>query len=160
MNARGETQRSQQGLRVMLIAPHPFFSERGTPIAERNLIEVLSRSGVEMHVLTYPHGVDVSLPNCTIHRIRSIPGLGPASPGPSARKLVYDSLLTTRAVSLARTLRPDVVHAVEESVFMALLIERLLGIPYVYDMDSLLSEQSVEKYPWLRPAVTPPPCAA
>jgi len=46
--------------------------------------------------------------------------------------------------------RYHVVHAVEEAVFIALLVKWAFGIPYVYDMDSSLAQQMIEKYFWLR----------
>jgi glycosyltransferase involved in cell wall biosynthesis len=43
----------------------------------------------------------------------------------------------------------DLVHAVEESVFIALLLKFFFDIPYIYDMDSSLAQQMEEKYPFL-----------
>ncbi len=47
--------------------------------------------------------------------------------------------------------RYHIVHAVEESVFMAMLLKVLVGIPYVYDMDSSLAQQMIEKFRILKP---------
>ena len=44
-----------------------------------------------------------------------------------------------------------VVHAVEESVFIAALARLVFGVPYVYDMDSSLPQQLEERYPALAP---------
>jgi len=41
-----------------------------------------------------------------------------------------------KALSLVRKNRYDLIHAVEESAFLALVCRRILGVPYVYDMDS------------------------
>ena len=46
--------------------------------------------------------------------------------------------------------RYDLVHAVEESAFIAAALEPLTGVPYVYDMDSSLAEQMIDTYPGLR----------
>ncbi|MBI4486503.1 MAG: glycosyl transferase family 1, partial [Acidobacteria bacterium] len=51
-------------MRILLLAPHPFFQHRGTPIAEKALIEFLSSEGHEVDVLTYHEGEDVRLPGC------------------------------------------------------------------------------------------------
>ena len=53
------------------------------------------------------------------------------------------------AIRLASKKKYNLVHAVEESVFMALLLKLLFQIPYLYDMDSSLAQQMVEKYPFL-----------
>ena len=43
------------------------------------------------------------------------------------------------------------VHAVEESAFMAIFVKMLIRIPYIYDMDSSMAQQIVEKSPSLKP---------
>ncbi len=136
-------------MRILLLAPHPFFQVRGTPLAERALLDVLGNNGHELHVLTYHLGEDVQLPNCTIHRLPSIPGVRAVPPGLSARKLACDVVMTVQALRLTRRLRPDVIHAVEESVFMAMAIRRLCRIPFVYDMDSSMPDQLLDSQPWL-----------
>ena len=56
-----------------------------------------------------------------------------------------------KVVRMIRRNRPDVVHAVEEAAFMAYVVRRIFGIPYIYDMDSSLPDQIVEKFPLMRP---------
>lgn len=138
-------------MRILVIAPHPFFQERGTPLAERALIEVLSGEGHEVHVATYHEGENVEFPGCRIHRIPRIPGVSGIKPGLSWKKLVADFFLTFHVVRLLRRLDIDVVHAVEEGAFIALIAKRLFGLPYVYDMDSALTAQATEQWPVLRP---------
>src|SRR5262249_43554421 len=55
------------------------------------------------------------------------------------------------AFRLAASKRYQIIHAVEESVFIALVLKWLFKIPYVYDMDSSLAQQLVEKHPFLSP---------
>ena len=138
-------------MKVLLLAPHPFFQERGTPIATRLLAQTLSEQGHRVDLLTYHEGEDVSLPGVRVFRIPAPPGLGPVGIGLSVRKLVCDAFL---AVSLAVRLwreRYDVIHAVEESVYLAAAARVALGIPYVYDMDSSLADQILESRPRARP---------
>ena len=40
-------------MKILLIAPHPFFQERGTPIAVKLLIETLSEFGHSIDLLTF-----------------------------------------------------------------------------------------------------------
>jgi len=138
-------------LRILLLAPHPFFQNRGTPIAVRLLLETLGPAGHQVDLLTYHEGEDLTIPNVTIKRIPSPPGIRDLPPGPSWKKLICDAVMTVQALRLARRNGYDLVHAVEESVFMAVLIKRLVGTPYVYDMDSCLSEQIIEKFKALSP---------
>jgi glycosyltransferase involved in cell wall biosynthesis len=134
-------------VRVLLLAPHPFFQQRGTPIAERLLLEALAAQGHEAEVLTFHEGEDPGLPGCRIHRIPRLPGLSGIRPGFSAKKLACDALMLASALRLIRRQRYDLVHAVEESAFMALLARWLFGVPYVYDMDSILAQQMIDKFP-------------
>jgi glycosyltransferase involved in cell wall biosynthesis len=53
----------------------------------------------------------------------------------------------------ARSNQYDVIHAVEESVFIAWVAKKLCGIPYIYDMDSSLALQLTEKWWWCKPAL-------
>ncbi|HEX9941396.1 MAG TPA: glycosyltransferase family 4 protein [Thermoanaerobaculia bacterium] len=136
-------------MRILLLAPHPFFSQRGTPIAERMLLEVLTAAGHEMEVLTYPEGESPEFPHCRIHRITAPAWTRGIRPGFSLKKLACDAVMLVKVLALVRRERYDLVHAVEESVFMALAARRLFGVPYVYDMDSGLAQQMVDRFPAL-----------
>ncbi len=136
-------------MKILLLAPHPFFSERGTPLAERRLLEVLCAEGHEVEVLTFPEGEDPGIPGCRVHRVRALPGTRGVRPGFSIKKLVLDALMLTRFLALLRRGHFDLVHAVEESAFMARIGKTLFGVPYVYDMDSGLAQQMVDRFPAL-----------
>ena len=138
-------------LRILILAPQPFFQDRGTPIAARALLAVLSARGYSLEVLTYHEGEDVELPNGRIHRIPSLPGLGNIRPGFTFKKLICDAIMFVQCLALLGTRRFHLVHALEESVFMALAARWLFRVPYVYDMDSSLAQQMEEKYAGLKP---------
>ncbi len=137
-------------MKILLLAPHPFFQPRGTPIAERMLLEVLTGHGHRVDVLTYPEGEDVDLPGCRIRRIPRPPFVRNVRPGFSLKKLACDAVMLAQTLALVRRNRYDLVHAVEESAFMALAARRLFGTPYVYDMDSGLARQMADRFPVLR----------
>ena len=130
-------------MRILLIAPQPFYQERGTPIAVDLLLRVLSERGDEVHVATFHEGADVNYPGVTLHRIAPPPLVRNVPPGFSAKKLICDAALFFLVNRLVGEVRPQLVHAVEESVFFARHIWRRCGIPYVYDMDSSLARQLV-----------------
>jgi glycosyltransferase involved in cell wall biosynthesis len=138
-------------MRILLLAPEPFYQERGTPIAIDRLLGVLAERGEHVDMVTYHEGSDVQRANLKIHRIPGLPGVRDIRPGLSWQKVVCDVLLFAKALRLASRHRYDLVHAVEESVFIALVLKTLFGTPYVYDMDSSLSQQVVERYPRLGP---------
>ena len=137
-------------MRILLLAPHPFYQARGTPIAVKTVLEFLSDRGDTVDVLTYAEGSDVSIPNCTVYRIPRVPGLSGIRPGFSFKKVLSDLLMIGSCLRLVRRTRYDLIHAVEESAFIAAAMRSVAGVPYVYDMDSSLAEQLVEAYPALR----------
>jgi glycosyltransferase involved in cell wall biosynthesis len=128
-------------MRILLIAPQPFFAQRGTPINVRQMVQTLSEAGHEVHLATYPMGEAVEMPNLIIHRAWPLPGVRTVPIGFSLRKVGLDVMLALRVWALLAGRRFDVVHAVEESVFFALPPARLRGIPVIYDLDSWLSDQ-------------------
>ncbi|MBA4386908.1 MAG: glycosyl transferase family 1 [Verrucomicrobia bacterium] len=139
-------------MKILFLAPHPFYQERGTPIAVRLLVTVLSELGHSVDILTYHEGEDLAIgPNVRIHRIGRPALARQVRPGFSIKKLICDAHMYPMAVALARANKYDIVHAVEESVFMAMTIRRRFGIPYVFDMDSSMPRQIVDKLPLMKP---------
>jgi glycosyltransferase involved in cell wall biosynthesis len=136
-------------VKILLLAPHPFFQARGTPLAVRMVLEFLSGRGHHVDVLTLHEGEDVSIPNCRIYRIPPIPGVRDVRPGFSAKKVLCDAAMLVSCLRMVRRRRYDLIHAVEESAFIAAAVGALSGVPYIYDMDSSLAEQMVEAFPRL-----------
>ncbi len=136
-------------MKILLLAPHPFFQQRGTPIAEKMLLEVLTGQGHEIDVLTFQEGEDVEIPKVRLHRIPRLPGVRDVRPGFSLKKLASDAVMLGKALAMMRRNRYDLVHAVEESAFMALAGKWAFGVPYIYDMDSGLAQQMIDKFAWL-----------
>ena len=94
---------------------------------------------------------DVKIPNCRIVRIAKLPGIRGIRPGFSIKKVICDLFMARKLLVMLRENRYDLIHAVEESVFPASAAQRLFGIPFIYDMDSALSEQMVERHGALAP---------
>lgn len=136
-------------MRILVIAPQPFYQERGTPIATRLLIEALQAVGHSVDVLTYHVGEDPKLKGVRVLRAPAVPFVRDVPIGFSLRKLLCDFALGWRLLTLTRETHYDVLHAVEEAVFLSLLV-RVRGSRIVYDMDSSLPEQLLGKYTVLR----------
>ena len=134
-------------MKILFLAPHPFFAERGTPIAVRLAIEALSRQGHSIDLLTYHEGQDIEVPGVRLLRISRPPGARNVPIGFSIKKLICDAWLAVAAYRLIFRNRYDVVHGVEESVFIALAGRPFRKFRLVYDMDSLMSDQIAEKWP-------------
>ena len=136
-------------MKILLLAPQPFFQARGTPIAVRLVLEFLTGRGHQVDVLTYHEGSDVEIPNCRIVRIPRIPGIRNIRPGFSLKKVLCDLVMLFVCARMMHGTRYDLVHAVEESAFLAAALRPFTGVPYVYDMDSSLAEQMIDAYPGL-----------
>lgn len=145
-------------MKILVLAPQPFYQERGTPIAVRLVLETLSSKLAscpgehpEIDLLVYGEGQDISIPGVRIVRSPAPRFLRGIRPGISLKKIVCDLFFFVAALSMlwkARKNQYAVVHAVEEAVFIAWIAKKLFGTPYVYDMDSSLSMQLTEKW-WL-----------
>jgi glycosyltransferase involved in cell wall biosynthesis len=143
-------QQPQKHLRILILAPQPFYQDRGTPIAVRLLATELARLGHQVDLLVFHEGEDVSIPGVTIFRTRSSPYLKNIPPGFSLKKIICDLRMYAVADTLLQAHSYDLVHAVEESVFIAMRLSKKHGIPYIYDMDSSLPIQLMDKAPFLR----------
>jgi len=133
-------------MRILLLAPQPFFQNRGTPIAVRLLTEELADMGHRVDLLVFAEGEDIAIPHVRIIRVTPLPGLRDIRPGFSCKKLCCDVLMFFKAFQLMCRRKYDEIHAVEESVFIALVLKKIFAIPYVYDMDSSLSRQLADRY--------------
>jgi glycosyltransferase involved in cell wall biosynthesis len=138
-------------LKVLLIAPQPFYQERGTPIAVRLLVEILCELGHEVDLLVYHDGVDIEVAGMRLIRAPKPPGVGSVPIGISWQKLVCDVFLIATMVRLLARNHYEVVHAVEEAVFPAALLNLTRRRKLVYDMDSSLADQLTDKWKLLRP---------
>ena len=136
-------------MRILVLAPHPFFQARGTPLAVKTVLEFLSARGHQVDVLTFHEGANVEIANCRIHRIGRLPWIRNIRPGFSVKKVICDLFMFAKCLRMVRKNRYDLIHAVEESAFIAATMQSLTGVPYVYDMDSSLAEQMVHAYPGL-----------
>ena len=148
-------------MKVLVLAPQPFYQERGTPIAVRLAVEALAKrltqnepQATPIDLLVYSEGDDITIPGVRIVRFKTPLCLHGVRPGISLKKIACDILFALATFKLlfgSRKHQYDVIHAVEESVFIAWLAKALFRIPYIYDMDSSLALQLTEKWWWCKP---------
>lgn len=132
------------------MAPQPFYIDRGTPIAVGLLLRALCEAGYKVDLLTYPEGKDVEIEGLSIYRVHKVPFFKHVTVGFSWQKLVYDFLMIFRMIGLVRSSKYQVIHAVEESVFIAAMVSPFIRTRLVYDMDSSMADQLSEKWNALR----------
>ena len=136
--------------RILFLAPEPFFQERGTPIAIDLALRALEEDGHQIDLVTYAEGESLNYIRLRHYRVPKIPGVTNVPPGFSWKKLVCSFLMIFTSLRLAFSHRYDLVHAGEEACFIALLLRLVRRLPYIYDMDSSIAQQLVEKKPFLR----------
>lgn len=128
-------------MKILVLAPQPFFTPRGTPYSVYYRTVAMAEQGTEIDLLTYGEGADVELPGVNHLRLPHPPFLPPVGIGPTASKALLDVVMIGVFVRLLSTRKYDVVHAHEEAVFFAALLKPLFGYRLVYDMHSSLPQQ-------------------
>jgi glycosyltransferase involved in cell wall biosynthesis len=130
-------------MKILMIAPEPFFEPRGTPFSQYFRIKALTELGHQVDLATYPIGQDVEMPGLRIYRSLPIRFIKKVRVGPSMEKLLLDFFLFFTVLKLIIRNRYDCVHTHEEACFMGMMLSRLWKIPHVYDMHSSLSQQFI-----------------
>lgn len=128
-------------LRVLMVAPEPFFQPRGTPYSEYYRIKEMTERKIHVDLLAYPIGEDRVIPGLTIHRSFKPPGVRDVPVGPSVTKIYLDFFLFFKALWMLIRHRYDFVHTHEEGCLLGVLAKKIWRIPHLYDMHSSLPEQ-------------------
>lgn len=127
--------------RILVVAPQPFYEDRGTPIAVRHLLEALSQLGGKVDLVTYALGQPIDIPGVTLYRTSNPFGFGHVPIGFSLRKVILDLFLIKVLWDRLRSQEYDLVFAVEEGAFLAALFRQKFDLSIAYDMQSSLPEQ-------------------
>jgi len=128
-------------VRILMIAPEPFFEPRGTPFSEFHRIRALTALGHHVDLVTYPFGQNVSMPDLRVFRSLRPPFVDRVKIGPSLAKIPLDGLLALSAMRRALTGRYDAIHSHEEGGVIGALLATCLRLPHLYDMHSSLPQQ-------------------
>ncbi len=128
-------------MRILTIAPQPFFQPRGTPFSELYRARALTELGHQVDMVTYPMGEDVSMPGLRILRTPRVPGIRRVRVGPSLAKILLDALVFTSSLKRLLTNRYDLLDCHEEAGLMGVALGWLFSTPVLYDMHSSLPEQ-------------------
>ena len=145
---------SGRPLRILMVAACGYPSTQGTQVYLRGQNRALLAAGHEVHMVTYDYS-EVGVESCgaTLHRARGLRGYRKLRAGPSWSKPWLDLMLLIKLVSVARDLRPDLIHAHNYEAPIAAYIARAgLKIPVVYGSHNLMVDE-LESYfdrPWSR----------
>ena len=128
-------------IKIIHIAPTPFFADRGCHIRIRNEIYSLHRQPVSIILCTYHHGKNIK--GIDIRRIPRIPGYTKLDAGYSPFKFVADILLFFLVLKTVWQERPDILHAhLHEGVLVGWAVRTVLfwrHLPLIMDMQGSLS---------------------
>ena len=118
-------------MKILVIAPTPFFADRGTHIRILEESLALEKRGHSITIATYHIGKDIDDSVKTSIDVRRIRRLlfwyKKLEAGPDWQKIVLDIMLIRKAFYLARTQKPDVIHGhLHEGVIIGWIVQKLL----------------------------------
>jgi glycosyltransferase involved in cell wall biosynthesis len=124
--------------RILIIAPTPFFADRGchTHIAEQAW--ALKRQHKDVLLTTY--GIGRDLPGITTKRTPRFPWYKKESIGPSWHKFYIDIFLFYTTFKATWNFKPDIIHGhLHEGCLIGWVISRVFNIPLVFDCQGSLT---------------------
>ncbi len=137
--------------RILILAPTPFFADRGCHMHIAEQAYALQRQGYTVRIVTYHLGRN--LPDLDIARSVKAPWYKKLGPGPSWHKFYVDPLLFFTAWKNAKEFKPDVIHAhLHEGAILGWGLKKILNVPLIFDMQgSLTGELIAHNFPLIKP---------
>ena len=134
---------ADERLKILMLAPTPFFADRGCHVRIYEEARALIALGHEVCIATYHLGRDMEgIPTV---RIPPVPWYRKLAAGPSWHKPYLDILLFFTALAACRRQRPDIIHAhLHEGAFLGLFLKKLLRIPLVFDCQGSLTTEMLD----------------
>lgn len=138
-------------MKILVVAPTPFFADRGTHIRILEEALALEKLGHKITIATYHIGRDVDLEVETKMEVRRIRRLlfwyKKLEAGPDWQKIVLDLLLIKKTLFLAGAQKPDVIHAhLHEGVLIGWIVQKILfwrNITLVCDFHGSLTKEMI-----------------
>ncbi|MCL4376988.1 MAG: glycosyltransferase family 4 protein [Actinobacteria bacterium] len=123
---------ANSNIKVLMIAPTPFFADRGCHVKILEEIRSLTRREIKVKLVTYHVGRNIE--GVDIERILNIPWYKKLEAGPSKHKYYLDILLAIKALKIALRFKPDIIHAhLHEGVFAGKIVQFFIRKPLVAD---------------------------
>jgi len=132
-------------MKILMIAPTPYFSDRGCHVRIYEEAAALTRLGHEVLITTYHLGRVIG--NIRVIRVVNIPWYKKTAAGPSWHKLYLDFLLFLLSARALITFRPDIIHAhLHEGAFIGITLGKIFKKPVIFDYQGSLSSESVDHH--------------
>ncbi|MBU2028357.1 glycosyltransferase family 4 protein [Patescibacteria group bacterium] len=138
-------------MKILVVAPTPFFSDRGTHIRILEEALALEKIGHEITIATYHIGRNINLEvknKIDVRRIwRLLFWYRKLEAGPDWQKIILDLLLIRKVFFLARTQKPDIIHGhLHEGVLIGWFVKKMLfwrKIKLVADFHGSLTKEMI-----------------
>jgi len=125
-----------------MIAPTPYFADRGCHVRIYEEARALMKLGHEVCIVTYHLGRD--MPGVRVVRTPHVPWYNKLEAGPSWHKPYLDMLLLWKSLAEARSFRPHLIHAhLHEGALIGAVLKGVLRIPLLFDYQGSLSGESL-----------------
>ena len=126
--------------RALMIAPTPYFADRGCHVRILEEARALQARGVDVTIAAYPLGRSIA----GIRTVRTVkvPWYRKLEAGPSIHKVYIDGLLWAVVLREIRRFKPDVLHAhLHEGAAIGVAARALTGVPVVFDIQGSLADE-------------------
>lgn len=132
-----------------MLAPTPYFADRGCHVRIYEEARVLGQLGHDVRLVTYHLGRDMA--DIPTERIMRIPWYRKLNAGPSWHKPYLDILLFFKALRVSRSFRPHMIHAhLHEGAFIGIFLKKILRIPLLFDCQGSLTGEIID-HGFIRP---------
>lgn len=126
-----------------MIAPTPFFADRGCHVRILEETKALQKRGHQVLICTYHHGKDI--PGIETRRIPKIPWYQKLEAGPSWHKIYLDFLLLFKSLFVAVKFKPNVIHAhLHEGALIGKILSLAFRRPLVFDYQGSMTAESAD----------------
>lgn len=128
---------------IIMIAPTPFFADRGCHVRIYEEARALQKLGNRVVIYTYHNGRDIA--GINTRRIMNIPWYKKLEAGPSYHKFYLDFLLLLKLVGPCVNGKVNIIHAhLHEGAFLGKIYKKFKRIPLVFDFQGSLSSELVD----------------
>ena len=134
---------NKKSYKILMIAPTPFFADRGCHVKILEEIKTLTKRGNKVVLVTYHIGRNIG--GIDIRRIIKIPWYNKLEAGPSIHKYYIDIILAIKALFTALKFRPDIIHAhLHEGVFIGKIVKLFIKKPLIADYQGSMTGEMLD----------------
>ena len=128
-----------------MIAPTPFFSDRGCHVRILEEAIALKNLGYKVRICTYHLGREIE--GIKTHRIIRIPWYSKVSAGPSIHKFLLDFFLLWTVFRVCLEEKPDILHAhLHEGIVIGWIPKLLFNLPLIADLQGSLTGELIQHH--------------